>query len=264
MTSICNDSRTTEELIKYALTEEDEDAAWDAVGILHFRGNREVFEAAKNLCESNNLKERRLGVDILGQLGVPKRTFLDESLAILFKLIDSEQDSNILYAIGIALGHIGDFRASAPLVKLKKHPNSDVRFGVVIGISCQENELAISTLIELSSDEDEEVRNWATFGLGSQIEADTVEIREALFQRLVEADHEIRGEALVGLARRRDERVIEPLIKELSSDCVGVLAVEAAQKIGDARLYSALMQLKEWWNLNKDLLAKAINSCETK
>ncbi|HAA29453.1 MAG TPA: hypothetical protein DCE56_19350 [Cyanobacteria bacterium UBA8553] len=264
MTSICNDSRTTEELIKFALTEEDEGAVWETVEILQFRGNSEVFEAAQKLCESNSPKERQLGVDLLGQLGIPDKTFPDESLAILLKLLDIEKDSNVLYSIGIALGHIQDSRAIPPLAKFKNHPNSDVRFGVVIGISCQENELAISTLLELSSDEDEEVRNWATFGLGSQIEADTVEIREALFQRLVEEDHEIRGEALVGLARRRDERVIEPLIKELSSDSVGVLAVEAAQEIGDARLYSALMQLKEWWNLDKDLLAKAINSCETK
>ena len=261
MTCQRNDSRTTEELIKLALTEADEDTAWAAVVILHLRGNCEVFEAAQKLCASNNPKERKLGVDILGQLGVPKRTFLDESLAILFKLLDSEKDNDVLYAIGVALGHIGDSRAIEPLVKLKNHPSADVRLGVVFGISCQEKAVAISTLIELSSDEDEDVRNWATFGLGSQIDTDTVEIREALFQRLVDEDHEIRSEALVGLAIRQDERVVEPLIKELSSDSVGILAVEAAKEIGDARLFSVLLQLKEWWNVDKNLLAEAINSC---
>jgi HEAT repeat protein len=82
-----------------------------------------------------------------------------------------------------------------------------------------------------------------------------------LLQRLVDENHEIRGEALVGLAKRRDERVLEPLIKELSSDSVGILAVEAAKEIGDARLSSVLRQLKRW-NIDKNLLAEAINSCD--
>ncbi len=162
------------------------------------------------------------------------------------------------------MGSIGDSRAIEPLVKLKNHPTADVRFGVVSGISCQEDALAISTLIELSSDEEEDVRNWASFGLGSQIDTDTVEIREALFQRLADENQEIRGEALVGLAKRRDERVVELLIKELSSDSVGILAVEAAKEIGDAQLYSVLMQLKERWNIDKNLLEQAINSCKSK
>lgn len=259
-----DDCRTTEELIKLALNTEDEDEVWEIVPILHFRGNRELLEAAQKLCASEIPKERKLGVDILGQLGIPKRTFLNESLAILFKLLDTEKDSEVLYSIGIALGHIGDKRAIEPLVKFKNHPISEVRYGVTFGISGQEDKLAISTLIELSSDENEDVRNWATFGLGSQIDTDTIDIREALFQRLVDDEQEIRGEALVGLAIRRDERVVEPLIKDLSSNSVGSLVVEAAKEIGDARLYSALMQLKEWWNVDKNLLTEAINSCEPK
>ena len=49
----------------------------------------------------------------------------------------------------------------------------------------------------------------------------------------------------MGLAIRKDERVINPLIAELKSGCVGMLAVEAAKFIGDARLHRALIDLKE-------------------
>ena len=38
------DPRSTEDLIHLALTETDEDAAWDAITALHFRGNREVLD----------------------------------------------------------------------------------------------------------------------------------------------------------------------------------------------------------------------------
>lgn len=263
MSTQLNDFRTTEKLIQLALKAENEDELWEIMPVLQFRGNLEVLEAAQKLVASKIVKERKLGVDILGQLGIPKRTFPDESLSILFKLLDVEKDSEVLCAIGIALGHIGDKRIIEPLIKLKNHPIAEVRYGVAFGICGQEDSLAINTLIELSLDEDENVRNWATFGLGSQIDTDTNEIREALFQRLEDESYEIRGEALVGLARRRDQRVVEPLIKELSSDSVSSLAVEAAKEIGDVRLASVLRQLNEWWNVDKKLLVEAINSCKS-
>jgi hypothetical protein len=52
---------------------------------------------------------------------------------------------------------------------------------------------------------------------------------------------------MVGLARRKDARVLESLNRELASDYVGRLAVEAAEAIGDPRLYPALASLKSRW-----------------
>jgi HEAT repeat protein len=257
-----NDPRPTEELIRTALAEEDEDAAREPVVILHYRGSREVFEAARDLCERNNPRERILGADVLGQLGIPERTFPEESLAILLGMLESEEDSDVLAAAAMALGHLRDERGIEALVRLKNHPSENVRFSVVHGLSTHENESAIGALIELSADEDEDVRNWATFGIGSLIDMDNEEIREALYKRLDESDHEIRGEALVGLARRGDERVVEYLLKEMSSDEVGTLAVEAARDIAHPRLYPILIKLKEWWDVDQALLEEAINACQ--
>lgn len=252
------DRRTTEELINTALNdEENENAAWEAVSVLQFRGNYEVFTAAQKLCASQNSKERMLGVTILGQLGIPERSFLDESLTILLPLLEKEKNTDVLHSLGIALGHIGDSRAIAPLVKLKNHPDVKVRYAVVYGLLGQTDILAIRTLIELSSDEDELVRDWATFGLRT-LELDTKEIREALFQRLADTDEIVRREALVGLALRKDERVVEPLIKELLSikelsyDRSTDLVLEAAREIDNPKIYPILIQLKQscWENNN--------------
>jgi HEAT repeat protein len=259
--SLQTDSRSTQELIELMLKEENE----NVLGILHFRGNHEVFSAASKLCNSQNPRERELGTDILGQLGIPERTFPDETLEILLRLLEREQDTDVLSSIGIALGHLHDAKAISSLVQLKNHSSPSVRYGVVFGLLGYEDELAINTLIELSSDQDDEVRNWATFGLGSQIESDTTAIREALYQRFLnentEENYEIYGEALVGLAKRKDSRILTRLIEELSSDYVGVLAVEAAEEFADSRLYPALMQLKYWWDKNNNLLERAINIC---
>lgn len=258
------DPRSTKELVELALSEEDEELAWQLVSVLHYRATREVFESAKILCQSQNAKERILGINILGQLGIPDRAFTDESLPILFTLLEREQDEKVLSSIGVALGHIGDVKAVKPLANMKNHPSEEVRFGVAFGLLGHTEDLAIDVLIELSNDEDEEVRNWATFGLGSLIDVDNNGIREALFNRLSENNSEIRGEAFVGLAIRGDKRIIELLLQELSSEEVGVLAIEAAKEIKDPRLHSVLIGLKDWWDVDKDLLDEAIQNCSNR
>ena len=75
-----DDPRTVEELVSLALIEQDENAAWDVVSILHLRGTHEVFDAARSLCRSRCAAEQTLGANILGQLGVPDRSFPDESV----------------------------------------------------------------------------------------------------------------------------------------------------------------------------------------
>lgn len=208
-----NDPRSTDELIRIALTEQDENAAWDPVIVLHFRGTGEVLKRARELCVSPDPKPRKLGADILGQLGIPERSFPEECLHMLSGMLANESDPKVLEAIAVAFGHLHHIRAIKLLVPLKDHPAADVRLGVVHGISRHKDESAINALIELSRDADHGVRNWATFGLGSMIDTDTAEIREALVARLAESDHEIRGEAFVGLARRKPARVIDSLIK---------------------------------------------------
>lgn len=241
------DPRATHEFVTMALTEPDDNAAWAAVEMLHFRGTREVFDTARQLCASQCPRERTLGANILGQLGVPTRTFPKESVAVLLELLKGETDDGVLDAACIALGHTPDESAVPSLIRFKRHPNASVRFAVVFALAGYEDELAIKTKIDMSFDEDELVRDWATFGLG-RIDVDTPEIRAALLARIADADETTRGEALVGLARRRDQRAIEPLIKELEryhNAEHGDYSVEAAEEFADARLLRVLTRLKE-------------------
>ena len=259
-----NDPRSAEELIRLALTETDDDAAREPVTVLHYKGTRDVLDAAAGLCFSSVERERELGADILGQLGVPDRTFPSESFDILTRMLRTESAPTVLESIGVALGHLRDIRAVPLLLPLASHPDADVRFGVVIGLTGHDNPDAIAGLIQLSRDEDAHVRDWATFALGTQTDADTPEIRDALFARTIDLDDDTRGEALVGLARRKDSRVVEPLIRELSGGCFGPLAVEAAEQIGDPRLYSTLKALEHVWpadSPDEQLLADALASC---
>jgi HEAT repeat protein len=112
-----------------------------------------------------------------------------------------------------------------------------------MGLLTHEDEPAVLTLIALSSDPAVDVRSWATFGLGTQIDVDTPAIRNALMARLDDKDPEVRGEALVGLACRHDERVLRALPTELEKDDVVVLALEAAEILAVAWLVPHLERL---------------------
>jgi HEAT repeat protein len=93
-----------------------------------------------------------------------------------------------------------------------------VRFGATFALVGLENPEAIEAMIRLLRDANEEVRDWATFGLGSILEVDEERIRQALRDRLGDGDGDVRAEAMVGLARRGDDRVIAGLARALDAE----------------------------------------------
>jgi len=175
-----DNSRSVDELISVALGEPDEDNAWDAIFTLRERGSREVFERASVFCRSFCPVERKLGAAILGQLGLPERTFPEECLNLLLAMMDTEQDESVLGSILVALSHLRDRRAIERAASFREHPNSEVRFGVVYAMTGHEDSFAVKVLIGLTRDTEADVRDWACFGLGSQIEFDSPELRDAL------------------------------------------------------------------------------------
>lgn len=237
-----NDPRSIEELIAAALIEQDLDER-DEDGfiiaksrrVLCRRCNRDVLEAGKALLKSASPKERQLGADILGNLGtyinqIPDSDdqiermgeyvypFATESADALLETLQTEEDPYVLWLIGLGLGRLGDERRVEPLVRLKNHPHSYVRYGVVMGLCGSEDERAIQTLIELMQDEAIEVRDWATFNIGTiLVELDTPEIRAALHRNIDDPDEETRYEALTGLAYRRDLDIVPRILDELTS-----------------------------------------------
>jgi HEAT repeat protein len=257
------DPRSTGELIQQALAAPDEDAAYEIIFILHHRNTWDDFEQVRALCESDDAHARKIGADIIGQLGVGKDTFREAAVDVLLSMIERESDPAALNAIAVALGHREDARAIPYLARLKDHPDDLVRFGVVFGLLGHEDETAIDTLIALSTDTDAVVRDWATTGLGSMIEADSPAIRAALWARVADVDEVTRGEAMRGLAQRHDRDVIRPLIDELNAiepgDC-GSLLLESAEDLADPKLYAALKRHFDAWNGDHNYLYNALVS----
>jgi HEAT repeat protein len=260
------DPRSTAELIACALDEEsEEEAIWECVTVLHARGTREVFEAARELARDDEPEARELAADILGQLGQPDHTFPDECANTLLKMIQDEEDPGVLQSIAVALGYLHDPRAITPLAALAGHEDPEVREGVAMGLLGYEEAPAVNALLQMIEDESEEVRNWVAYGLGSEIALDTPEIRNALIGRLDDESGEVREEAMVGLAKRGDIRVIPAIQDELeTTDELGIAVLEAAAELASPELLPQLRALESEIrgdDLFETALADAIKRC---
>ncbi|WP_426749747.1 HEAT repeat domain-containing protein [Myxococcus sp. Y35] len=242
-----DDERSTEVLIQASLEgDEDDERAWAAIRALHRRASRDVLDAAIRLLGAPSAKARGRGADILGQLGAGGPVFSEERGEALVALLRRETEPAVLLSVGVALGHLQEPRALPELIRLANHLSADARYGAAYGLAGLDAPEAVATLIRLSADEDRDVRDWATFGLGSLMEdVDTPQLRDALAARLGDEDKEIVGEALVGLAARKDPRAVEPVRAALLGSQVTVYALEAAASLGDPEFYPLLLAIRD-------------------
>ncbi|TDR87187.1 HEAT repeat protein [Enterovirga rhinocerotis] len=225
----------------------DDPTGWIAIGRLQRMANRAVLEMALTFCVDTDPLKRRVGAHVLAQLGHSKPgfepVFVEERLAGLIGLLEAERDGRrdpgVLAAVCTAFGHLPDIRAIPSLLALMSHRDPNVRSGVVHGLSGHEDDAAIEGLIALSEDPADRVRDWATFELGQVIEMDTPTIRAALHARLDDACHDVRNEAIEGLARRGDRSVLPFLIRELEAG-VALPLLDAATMLATPELCEAL------------------------
>jgi HEAT repeat protein len=101
---------------------------------------------------------------------------------------------------------------------MRKNPDPGIRWAVANGLNGSERPDAIAIIIELTDDADDNVRDWATFALGTQCPVDSPEIREALRKRLNDRCEMARDEAVWGLAQRQDPQGIRMLVERLTAD----------------------------------------------
>jgi HEAT repeat protein len=104
----------------------------------------------------------------------------------------------------------------------------------------REDDLAIRALIELSTDEDSDVRDWSTFGLGSQVDVDTPALREALANRLDDPDEDTSAESVEGLARRQDERAVPAIVAWIEAGYDGMYVRNAVEAFRHPAVLAAL------------------------
>lgn len=238
--------RQAPRLVRMALRRWETNACWEAIAELQARGSPQTLASAQKLARSPNWRRRALGAYIASQLrqgrASPAEYALEETHRLLLAALEDPHVEVVRAAVS-GLGHRPNPAAVPELVRLASHRHHGLRWNVAVALGRYPQPLAVEALLRLMSDPDDDVRDWATFGMGSLQEVDTPEIRAALQRNLSDRDADVRGEALVGLARRRDGRVVEHLLEQLGPEC-RVYELDAAESMADPRLLGSLEALQ--------------------
>jgi len=220
--------------------------AWDAVRALRRRNENEVFQLAEAYAQSGTPKHRERALDVLAQLGAGKplaeRPHFDESVSIAIAHLE-DGDPHVVRSAAWALAHLQGDKATRALIRVRKCGDAQVRLAVAVGVAGSDTPDAISTLMELMEDDDADIRNWATCGLGLACSEDgppvrlgtldSASIRDALRRRLTDSFSEVRSEAVWRLARRKDPIALQLLLDRISSEeCMEGDEVTAVEILG--------------------------------
>ena len=263
---------SNEKIFSRLLKNKTSENYWKYISELRKRKTEDVFDKAVELTKSEVSKEKIIGINILAQFGYP-RLHLKEILSTLFKLLKTETDKNVISSLLYAIGHNNEKLTEKQIESIapyKNHKSVNVRHSLVSSLLAIEKTEAVNILIKLSKDKDSDVRDWATFGLGTQIELDNELIREALWNRTNDKDEGTRDEAFFGLAKRKDKRIKEILKRELENiDEFGSFILESIEELNDKDFINLIekqiIKNKELKKVNEEWLENTLEKLkETK
>lgn len=229
---------TDDKLLSRLFNNRSDAARWDNIRMLRGRPSEELFAKCVALAKSDDPKHKVIAIDILSQLGLSPRPYLQQTLKLYFDLLDTETDPDVLKSLLYAIGHNNSDLNNEQFERLCSfisNENNLVREGLTFALLGVNDLKAIDALIELSADRLSKIRNWATFGLASQTDRNNKTIRDALWKRVNDKHQETRLEAIFGLAKRKDDRVKEIIKRELTTGEYGSLLLKAIIETEDER-----------------------------
>ena len=211
---------------------------------------------------SADVAERAVGCDAVGLVAEVRTDWQGTVATSVIELADTNDDANVAWSVAQALGRCGDVRAVPVLSRMAAHTDPDVRFAVTSALPfVMDNDatgLAVDTLLALAADAEDDIREWALFGLGSLGHVDSKAIRDALRRGLDDSCGDVQTEAIHGLARRRDMAVVPLVVALLAEDDPGSLTFAAAAFLGHPDLVAPLSR----FDPADDGVRKAMSACD--
>ena len=186
-------------------------------------------------------------------------TFDDAQRAVLIALVAERMATAgepAAIALLLASRRLIDAALLGPVLALAGHPSADVRQVVAVELpgfaaEFEDDPRIDATLLALARDEDDDVVDWALFGLGLVHDdgpLDTPEAR-ALFAANVDHEHEgVRDEARTALALLGNVGYLEDCLYAEDEDDARRTHdafVTAAGRTGDPRLHASLVTLRD-------------------
>ncbi|MCS3871018.1 hypothetical protein J3D55_003934 [Chryseobacterium ginsenosidimutans] len=257
-------------LIQKAYKAKTETNYWNQITPLRQFVNEEMISECFQLIDSDDVKYKQIGIDILCQLGRKRKGFVKELFEKVFEIFETSTDENLIFTSLFAIGHNNEYLKVKQIKALEKFQNSkskNIRYALTFSLLGIENEKAIKMLINLAQDRSPRVQDWATFGLGTQIETDNEEIRNILYKNCFSKDDQTKQEALKGLANRNDERAKEIILQELKNGNFGGLLFDTILNIKNGEEYISYLisiynKFKDDKSINKQWLSELKNCIE--
>ena len=267
---------STDRLVHLALAHGSAPRGRAAIALLQARGTPELLARVEALVRSTSVRRRVLGLEIAAQLRAPGHAhdyqadpYALETTQAMFVEALRDADPRVVRSAICGLGHQPLPAALPALLAHLAHPDLRVRFALAYTLGSYPGPEATAALMHLAIDRDDLVREWATFGIGTLSEADDDAVRTLLWTNAHDPYRDVRGEAVVGLARRSDPRAIELLKTRLLDDDCRVYELEAAEEMPSAELLEPLQRLRDDAEQRQDLdpfwhrhLLDAIDACE--
>lgn len=224
---------------------------WNYISELRKRKTEDIFEKSISLTKSENINEKKIGINVLAQFGFPRK-HKSRILKTFFNLLKTEKDKNVISLIFYGIGHNNEKLTEKQIEQIcafKNHKSINVKFSLISAILSIEQNLAVETLIELSNDKNSEIRDWATFGIGTQIDVNNENIEKALWNRINDKDIDTKNEAIVGLAKRNVIGINKIIKTEIIGNEFNTLIFEAIEYTKDKEL---LNLVKKNFEINKN------------
>lgn len=219
----------------------DPDVYWELVSALHDSEPAEVWALVAPLATHEDVRLQQLVPDVLRLLGREAQPLAMQTLELFAQMVAASPPAELLASIANACVAFHDPSVVTMLAPHAAHPDDTVREAVLHAVRRSGRPEAIAALISLSGDPVEELREWATFALGSQLPlVDAAEIRDALATRLTDPHEATRDEAVIGLGLRADARALGPLRAQLERGFVGEALFQAARALASPTLRAAL------------------------
>lgn len=209
-----------------------------AVNVMVDEAGPEVcLEAALRASASASVALLRVALDVPGVLVDRQPALLPLLLSVTGKAF-AKADEDVWWAVANALDHGDDARVLPQLLQLGDEDDPHIRWKVVCALPALVDEAqatldqpAVQALLAAFQDDDPNVRGWAGFGLGVQLDVDGPVVSVALARRLDDEGGTTGGEAVVALVRRGDPRALDVVAAKLTSPDVGSLYVEVAGEL---------------------------------
>lgn len=202
---------------------------------------------AEQLVRDSDDARRHVGLRLLGFICDERPDQCAQIATFLTVELPRMSDASVRLAAIDALGKTKDGRAVPVLLRAATLNEVGERVAIVRALTeCSidaPTAPAVAQLLRAMEDAAPAVRQWATYGIGTCLQIDTTQIREALAKRLFDEDEHARVEAIRGLARRRDLRSIEAITAALANGKCADEIVDSAQYLAGPRLWSLVRDL---------------------